>query len=529
MTTTTVEWPGQRPGVLRLAPLALAVASLFAAPAALADWRFTPTLRVVETYTDNVDLRPDDRAHSELISEITPGFALALDSRRLKGSAHASYRQFVYAKESSDRNRSDHFSQYGADLHGVVAEDLLFVDASASSGRQSVSAFGPRAEDRPYSDLNSTQVKTWRISPYLVQQFGRNARATVRYTRDSVESDRRSQFGDSLADTVSASLDSLPDAGKLGWGLNYQHQDLDSERVGETSTENISGRLRYQLLRTFALTANAGYDRYDYQTLGGRTAGRNWSAGFSWTPSQRSTVEASLGRHFYGTTGSLLASVRSRRSVWLLSYSDAITNSRSQFTLPAAVDTAAMLDRLFLTSIPDPVQRRQAVEAYIQASGLPPSLADSVNYLSNRYMRQKQLQASAAFRGLRSSAVLSAYANERTALSSQTSDSALLGSQLASLNNNVRQFGANATATYRLNGRSSLVGSATASRTESLTTGRESVQRHLRLGFNTQLGRHLNGSVELRRRLGDTDFEIGSLATRGYSENAISATLSMQL
>ncbi|MCS0595608.1 TIGR03016 family PEP-CTERM system-associated outer membrane protein [Massilia agri] len=524
MTTTTVERRA-----LRLAPLAAALASLLAAPSCWADWRFTPSLNIVETYTDNVDLRSGSEKHSDLISEVAPGLSLMHDSRRLKVSAQGSLRQFFYLKEASARNRNERFVQYDADLSGILAEDLLYVDASASAGRQSTSAFGPRAEERPYSNLNGTEFRTWRISPYLMQKFGRSARATLRYTRDSVESDQRNRFGDSLADTVTASLDSLPGAGKLGWGVNYNRQDLEQEFAGESSSENVSGRLRYQLVHSFALTANLGYDRYDYQALGGRTAGRNWSTGFSWTPSQRTTIEASIGRHFFGTTGSLLASVRSRKTVWLLSYSDAITNSRSQFTLPSAIDTAAMLDRLFLASIPDPVQRRQAVEAYIQASGLPPSLADSVNYLTNRYIRQKQLQGSAAFRGRRSSAVLSAYGNERIALSSQETDSALLGSQLASLNDNVRQYGASANATYRLSQRSSLVGSADFSRSESISTGLESRQRLLRLAFNTKLGRDLRGSLELRRRRGDTDPGNGSLALRSYTENAIAATLFMQL
>ena len=513
---------------MRLAPCALAVALLCAAPASRADWRFTPTLNLVGTYTDNVDLRDGADKHSDFITEVAPGLSFVHDSRRLKVSAQGSLRQFFYMKEASERNRSERYVQYGADLRGVLAEELLYIDASANAGRQSTSAFGPRAEDRPYSDLNGTEVKTWRISPYLTQKVGR-ARATLRYTRDAVDSDERNRFGDSQADTVTASLDSLPGAGKFGWGLNYNRQDLEQEFTTGSTSENFNSRLRYQLKHSFALTATAGYDRYDYQSLGGRTAGRSWSGGFSWTPSQRTTIDASFGRHFYGNTGSLLASIRSRRSVWLLNYSDAITNSRSQFTLPSAVDTAAMLDRLFQASIPDPVARREAVQAYILATGLPPSLADSVNYLSNRFMRQKQLQGSAAFRGMRSSAVLSAYANERLALSSQEADSALLGGQLASLNNNVRQVGASASATYRLGKRASLVASTDFNRSESITTGLENRQRMLRLAFNTRLGRDANGTIELRRRSGDTDPGNGSLNTRRYTENAIAATLYMQL
>lgn len=509
----------------RLAPVAAALAALLASPVCRADWRFSPSLALIETYTDNVNLLPDDQAETQLISEITPGFVFELDGRRLKANARGAYRQFLYRDPDTLRRRNDNDVQYSADLQGVLAENLLFVDASAESSRQNISAFGPQSSANLYSNLNHTQVRNWSISPYLAHNFGRNARAILRYTRDGVESDERNRFGNSIADTITLNLDSPPDARKFGWGLSYLHQDLENEIAGESSTENLSGRLRYQLDHAFALTASAGYDRYDYQALGGRTAGRNWSTGFAWTPSQRTSIEASIGRHFYGTTGSLAASIRSRRTVWSATYSDAITNSRSQFTLPSAVDTAALLDRMFLTLFPDPAQRRQAVEAYIQATGLPPSLADSVNYLTNRYMRQKLLQGSAALRGARSSAILSVYANERTALSSQESDSALLGGQLAALNDNVRQRGASATFTYRLNQRSDLVASTSYSRSESLRTGYEDRQRLLRAAYNTKLGRHLVGSIELRRRAGG----VGAAVPRDYTEHAIAATISMKL
>ena len=532
MTITTVELSGGRPlgakrpglrhALPRLAPIA-AAALLLSAPACGADWRFTPSLSLNETYTDNVNLLADDQARSQFVTELAPAFSLAVDSRRLKASAYGSYRQYLYSNPDEVRFRNDHNSQYGGSMQSTVAEDLLYVDASFSSSRRTTSAFGPTVEDSPYSLLNSTQVKTWSISPYVVQRIGNDALASLRYTRDSVKSNERSRFGDSVADSVALNLDSNPDERKLGWGLNYLRQDVDNKLAGESSIENLNGRLRYRLNRALALTATAGYDRYDYQALGGRTAGRSWSTGFAWTPSQRTSIEASIGRHFYGSTGSLAATVRSRRTVWIVNYGDSITSSRQQFSLPSTIDTAALLDRLFQTSIPDPVQRQQAVAAYMAATGLPPGLADSVNYLTNRYMRQKLLQGSAAFRSLRNSAVLSLYASERTALSTEESDSGLLGGQLASLNDRLRQRGASATWSYRLNARSNFSATADFNHTESLSTGLEDRRRLLRAAIDTRLGRYMTGSVELRRLTGTAG--AFSLA-RDYTEHAIGATLS---
>lgn len=500
--------------------------ALLAAPVAWADWRFTPALGVTQTYSDNPFLLPDAEAHGQWITEVAPGFSLDVDSRRLRGSASGAVRQYAYSggTEGLQNLRNDRLTTYAGNLTGVVAEDLLFVDAAASSSQQSLSAFGPQPAANPYSALNRTEIKTWSISPYLTHKFGQ-VRTVLRLTRDSVESDDSNLFGDSLADTVLLNANNYESTQKLVWGLSYLRQDQSSDLAGDSSIENLSANLRYRLDSSFALTAMSGYDRYDYNALGGRTAGRSWSAGFAWTPSQRTSIEASLGRHFYGKTGSLAATVRSRRTVWNVNYGDTITNSRQQFTLPAAIDTASLLDSLFSATITDPVLRQQAVRAYLQQTGLPPSLADNINYLSNRYIRQKLLQASVALKGARSSAVVSLYGSERTALSSQESDSALLGGQLTSLNDDVRQRGASALFTYNLNSRSNLFANASYTGSRSLSTGLEESQRVLRVGINRKLGRRVQASLDLNRRSGG----YAGASPRNYTEHAIAATLSMTL
>ena len=497
------------------------------APGASADWRIVPSLGITETWTDNVELLPPGQERSELITEIVPALSLSVNSRRLKANASGAWRQYLYNDSDTLRQPNNNTRQYAANLEGILAEDLMFIDASASSSQQSLSAFGPRAVDSPFSSLNRTQIKTWSVSPYLVHNFGRTASALLRYTRDSVESDANDLFGNSTSDTLSLNLNSRNEARALGWNLSYLRQEQDNKLAGQSSVENLNGKLRYRLNSSFALTASAGYDRYDYDAIGDKTAGASWSTGFAWAPSQRTSIEASIGRHFYGSTGSLAASVRSRRTVWSINYGDTITNSRSQFTLPSAIDTVSMLDRLFSATISDPVQRQLAVAAYIQSAGLPPSLTNNVNYLSNRYVRQKLLQATAAFRWSRTNAILNLFGSERTALSSRENDSALLGNQLSSLNDDVRQYGANATWSYSLGPRSSLVANATYSHSESLTTGIVDNQRLLRIGINRKIGRYLAGSLDLRRRNGTSYF--ATTAPGDYTENAIAATLSMTL
>jgi len=499
---------------------------MLAALPAHADWKVTPSFSLSESYSDNVNQRGDATKRSSWITEASPGLDVQAHSSRVDFTGRARLYYYDYSEKNIPGVR-DSTREYSASGRVNVVDQLFYVDASAGANARSISAFGPLVEDADgnrYTNDNSTDVKTWRISPYLTHRFGTFASAIVRYSHDSVNSDSRSIYGNSEADAASIDIASGTGFRTVGWNVRYARQDIDNEGFGKTSSENALLGLNYRIGTTLSLTASGGYDKYDYQALGGETSGASWSTGVAWAPSPRTNIQLSVGRHYLGNTGSLMALHRSRHSTWKLSYSDAVTTTRSQFTLPAAIDTASMLDSLFISTIPDPVVRRQAVEAYILAAGLPASLADSINYLTNRYMRQKLLQGSAAFNWRHSTAVLTAYASDRTALSSSESDSGLLGSQLSALNDSVRQYGLDGSYSYRLSARSNAVASLASSHARSLDTGLESRQTSLRLGLTHRFGRSVNGSVELRRTSGNSEVQ-----RRDYTENAVSATVTVQL
>lgn len=524
MITTMGEQRARLPRLPRLAPLAVA-ASMLLASECRADWRAVPALTMTERYTDNFYQESNDLKRSQFISELTPSLMFATTGPRLTLNGTAQWRHFHY-RDDALRETLDHSFQYALAGRGTLAEDFLYVDANASLTPQNISAFGPRVEDAPYLASNLAKIETWRISPYIERRFGQAASLSVRYARDSVQGGTRG-FASSIGDSIIANLASGPAYGNLGWGLIHHRQDLKDSINGETSSESTTLNLRYALTTRVGLTASAGYDRYEFQGLGADNAGRNWSLGFDWTPSLRTRMSASLGRHFYGQTGSLSLLHRSRRTVWNIAYTDGVTTTRDQFQLPATLDTATLLDRLFASTITDPVVRQQAVAAYIQDNALPPSLSDSINFLSNRYFRQKDLQGSVALKLARSSAVLSLSSNERIALSSQQSDSGLLGNQLSSRNDNVRQHGATARFNYRLSPRMNAVVSASWSRSRSLTTDIVDTRRGFQIGLTRQLSRNMRAVVDLNRRAGSSGFS--SRSGGPYHEHSISASLSAQL
>lgn len=520
MTTTTADLPLERLATaFRLAPLA--VAAMLLSAECRADWKVTPQFDLRETYTDNVGLLRDEFARNQFITEAAPGLSVTAKTPRLEMEANARWRLFSYSDKGNDPNLRDSERNYRANGRAMLVDQFLYVDAGASSTRQSVSAFG-QLQDNPYSGANRTDVSTWRISPYLQHRFGSFVTADLRYARDSVEA-ATGGFGSSVASSTAANLSSGTAFVDLGWYLSYNRQQLKEELTGDSTSQNSLVGLRYRVASHLALTTSAGYDNYDYAALGERTAGPSWSLGFIWTPSTRSKLEASFGHRYFGKTGSLAGTHRSRNIVWNLNYSDQVTTTRSQFLLPSAIDTAAMLDSLFAASYPDPVLRQQAVQAYIAATGLPLSLANSVNYLSNRYIRAKQLRGGAILRGARSSLTFSVFKDRREALSLQQSDSSLLGSQLATLNDNVNQRGVNFDAEYRLSPVTSLTASAYLVHAQSLETDITNNNRTWRLAASRRFSKHATGSVEARHVRGNLGFDQNSV----YHENAIAASLSV--
>ena len=518
MTITTAK-----PGGGRVRALPALVAALLAAPQAQAGWTFAPTLQVRETWSDNVLLESEANAKSSFIHEVTPGFRLSHRGPRLV--LNSTYQLNYYNIQNDDvRNTNRSSRLLRADGKASVVEQLLYVDATASIQQRAVSPFAQEVEGGGYITSNRQEVKAWRISPYLVHRFGASATGELRYVRDSVDAGL-SGLGNTDGDTLSLNLNSGSNFRTLGWGFAASSQKIQDEVRNDSEIKTANLNLRWRAGRTLTLLANAGYDDYDYDSLGGANSGRAWSTGFQWTPSSRSNVQATVGRRYFGPSRTLSAQHRSRRTVWSINYSDTVSTTRANFLIPSAVDTAALLDGLFLPNFPDPVERARAVEAYIRLNQLPPSLADNINYFSNRYMLQKQLRATMAWRGARSGATVSVFRIRRDALSVRETDSILLGNSLSSINDDVKQAGVDLQLNYRLTPRSTINLLASATDNESLTTGFASRANTVRLNARHQLRPKMFGTIELRHLKGNTSFQVAS----PYTENALAASLTMQL
>ena len=506
---------------------------LLAASAARAEIKVQTGVEARETYTDNVNLASDSSSNGQFVTEVLPSVSVFENGPRLKLRARAVGHLYAYSGDRPGGTSSSTLDLYG-NGQATVINDLFYVDGSVNRSRQAISLLGQQNQsgfgsgfgsgfNNGYATANTDTIITYSISPYLVHRFGTFASGQLRYTHDGVDAQNLSQYK-STGDALSLNLSSGPKFTRFGWQLNAYHQELKDYTAGNSQVETISGTLRYIPRNDLSLYTTAGYDKYTYEGLGGTTEGKNYSVGFTWTPSLRTSVDASVGRRFFGKTYSLAASHRSRNTVFSTTYREDITTTRAQFLLPGSVDTATLLDASFASAFPNPVERRQAIEAYIRALGLPTSVANNQNFLSNRLFLQKQFQASAVVNGSRSTAIFSFDNTKRTALSSAVSDTGLPSAAIPAFNDNTRGRSYTAALNYRLTSRSSATLNATKLRNTSLDTGIESDQTLLSLIVSKQFDRTLSGSLELRHSQGSTYNQSG-----GFRENAISASLSYRL
>lgn len=500
-------------GAPRRRAIAAAVAMLAAGCAQAAEWSFTPTLDLRETYTDNVRLQAQGK--SDFVTQVTPGLGVKAKGPDLTLNANVGVQETYYGNHNAG---SSLLNLGRADLKARLADNLLYLDSAASVSQQTISAFGPQPVDNTNGGDRTSTVRTTRVSPYLSHKFGQLASAELRYARESVNASSGG-LASSNTDELSFKADSGPAYHLIGWGLQASDRTTHYSGQNRVALQNILGRLSYLLAPRLRLVGTLGHDSNDYSVTNQATSGYSWSGGVEWKVSQRTSLNASLGHKYYGNTYALTASTRSRMANWMLSYAEDVTTTPAQFSLPVTSDTASFLDKLLSASITDPTARAAAVANMIRQGNLPASLDSSINSFTNTVFLQKRLQASVLLSGVRTTLLLSVFDVERQPFSNNG-----LGSLVGSANDHTEQLGASAVLSRRLSERVRMNGSLAATRVKSLTSGRVDNTQTLRLGLTRQLTPDVQGTVELRRNQGQS-----TQSGVAYRENAISAFLNMKL
>jgi len=501
----------------RLLPLAAGVLALAAQAQQLDAGRggINTRLAVSQSWTDNLRLTEQNK-DAALITTVSPGINFSRSSGAIRGTLDYSLNGIAYLKSDVPSQIQNTLL---ANLQFELVPQTLTVEAQASVGRQSVSAFGQQANPvlgtggvSPLSNANSRETGNLTISPLWRSQLGGIAAMTLRGNL-AVTEVRGSALGDSRSTGATLQITQLS-PGKLGWYVQAATQQYRPKlgQTGRSSSLTLGGNYRPD--PDLAFSANVGEERSNYLSqVGTSSDSRTWGLTGDWTPTARTRVSANYQSHRYGDTRGLVFEHRMRTSVWR--YADTRSVIVGNTGSSGGIRTNYDLYSLLLTSVePDPVKRDALVRAALQSLGLSPDAPVAQGFLSSGPSQTRSQQFSFTLQGVRSNLTATAARTLSSRLGSGLNQGDLATNAV------VEQRSYSLSGSYQLSPVSGL--SLTASRQESQGdgTGRATLLTTWFANWNTRLGSGL--SVQLGAR--HSRFE----STAPYSENSVYGTVSQQ-
>jgi uncharacterized protein (PEP-CTERM system associated) len=508
--------PGARPQrnsrVPRAGAFSILAALAFTAPAHAVDWLFDANLGTSATYTDNVNQRstnPEDA----LILRVSPGFTLRTEgARRLNATIQYSLDGVA---RFGGRDDTDLFHRLNARGTAELVEDFFFVDASARVSQELISLSGSPA-DATINPDNRATTGSYSISPYIKQRLGDFADFQARYTTSGTFFNE-SSLSDLISNAFNASLVSGSRFNTLNWGLNYDYRIVADRDRGDTDTSYTYDRLNlslgYALTRKFRLIGNVGQERIRYETATANDIDDTvWNAGFSWNPSRRTSLQATAGERFFGSTYDVSASYRARASTFRVSYTEDVSDI-SRATLREGTIY------LFLCPGPNPGDPPVFVESPFLISPAPGcillgSQSGLIPSLSNGLYVAKTFRAGVNWGVRKVSYSLNAFDIRRTYLLEEDAED--------------RSQGVSLGVNYRMDPLTSLFSRLAFTWNEDpatlsgLTSDRDDELLTFTLGANRRFGRDLTGALTYRYTQRDSNDPLAE-----YTENNITASANM--
>jgi len=470
-----------------------------------------PRLAVTETFTNNVYPASGGRQVSDQVTMISPGVRLLANQGRLTGfldyGLNGIYRAQGSAGDSLQQllNASGNFNAY---------ENRAFIDMSATSSQQSISAFGAPAGVIP-GGPNQTQVTTWRVSPYARGLLPGGLSYEARYFAQGVQT-ATGQRPNSETQGWSAQLGSQAAGRLLGWSVDASQQTTSFNGQPAYQFDTLRASLSHPFTSQLSATATLGTEANDLGT--GRKSHDNYGIGAVWRPSDRTTFSADVMERYFGTGYDVSLEQRGARTVWRY------TASRNAMTAPTATTASLgnlydLLDNYYRSFEPDPLRRAALVQAELQKSGLPADLQVRQNLLSSTLTLRESQQLSLMLLGQRDTLTLLL---NRGSVSRLQANPLLPSDQLDDLANlgTIKSKGWSAVYAHRLTPLSTLTATWSSLHNESTATAANSTTRLLTLSLGTSLSPRSSATLTFRRGLYER------LGTSG-AESALSANLTL--
>jgi uncharacterized protein (PEP-CTERM system associated) len=444
--------------VLKGPAICVSVLGTLAAMSATAEtWHVTPSVSIEETLTDNVNLVSSSAAQADLATQITPGFSVVEKGAHTSLSGFVSLPALIYVRTGSENDKVYPAVNLVGNVEAV--ENLFYIDAVANVSQEYLSPFGSRPGSLVTASANRYTNQTYTLSPYLKGVSPGNLSYELRDTNTWTKGTQSAvSTNDSYTNDAVGKIarDPVP----WGWSVEFDRSSVKFPDQAALVTQLERVRLSNQIDPQVQLFGGVGYedDHYIFADFHDAT----YNVGVHWRPTDRTTLDADWEHRFFGSSYHVVFEHRRPLSVWSVRATRDVTTYPQQVAgLPGGLNVETYLNQLFLTSIPDPVQRAAFIAQIIQNGGLPLFLAGGVNLYTQQATILTNATASLGLLGARNSIFFTIFRVRNEPVATATGS---LPDSLAILNNNT-QTGGGITWTHNLTPSLSLNTSADVLRT----------------------------------------------------------------
>lgn len=469
-----------------------------------------PRVTVTEIFTDNATLSANSK-QSDLITEVIPGVRISSSFGRAKG-----YFDYALNARQSTRAGATGTLQSVLTTFGSMeaVDNFAFIDFSASISQQAVSGLGVQSPGNYSANANQTETSTYRLSPYLRGSLGGFADYQTRYSFSKTRSDSTATSEITTKDLL-LSLKGSPSASRLGWSVQAGQQSANYSLGRTTESDSLTGSLSYALMPQLVVTATAGQEGNNYNSLA-RETNLTTGQGIQWTPSPNANFSASRQTRVFGQSHTLNFGYRTGRTAWSFTDSQDVTNSPSQSGLTSLGPIYDLYFAQFATVEPDPVKRAELVNAFLQANGINPNAIVVSNFLTSAVSLQRRQDLSFTLLGVRDTITFTASRTETSRL--DTISTAIDDLANATL---IRQTGLSVSYAHRLTPDTSVNLTGLSQRSSDSSGLQETSSNSVNLGVSTRLGLRTSAAVNARRVIFESK-------TSPYNETAITGTVNVQ-
>jgi hypothetical protein len=303
------------------------------------DWRIIPFVSLQESYSDNIALAPSGAEDDAFVTALGPGVSVNHLGPRWRFNLTYQMQNLFYAGTSVDPQINN---QLQMNSNTEILEKSVFLDSRSSIGQANVNSAGRLAVDNVSRTGNTTEYRTFTLSPYWRPHLGGYVEGEVRATYSTV-GNSGTDISNSNIFQEQAYFQNGSRFDFLGWRANFNNQDIlysqENNQQGTSNDvhyQNYNGELSYRLANDYGIFVQAGNFNNDFQGSApsrGFNNGAYVTPGVAWIPSQKFSLAGGYGLNNW------FASVRwcpSQRTLFYLSYRDSEVGGASSYQSSAS-------------------------------------------------------------------------------------------------------------------------------------------------------------------------------------------------